>query len=157
MSDVFDPTLFLNAVTEQVSERRDPLPVGDYKAVIGEVKAIRWTSDKPDAKITSGVRLEVPLVIDIPPEIVERLGYDNNTLTVKDSLMLDVTADGRGIDYGKGKNNQLRAYREALGLNEAGVTFSPASMQGRVVLVKIKHEVFNGTPMERPAGVARAN
>jgi hypothetical protein len=155
MSDVFDPMLFLQATTEQASERREPLPVGDYTAVIGEVKAHRWTSDKEDAKVKSGIRLEVPLQIQIPPEIIEKLGYDSDSLTVRDSLMLDVTADGRSLDYSKGKNNQLRFYREATGKNQAGAAFAPANLQGCVVLVKIKHEIYNGVPQEKVAGVAK--
>lgn len=156
MSDIFDPNLFLEAVTEQASIRRDPLPAGDYTALITEVEAKRWTTDKPDAKASSGVRLEIKLLLSIPPEIVERLGYDSAELTVKDSLMLDVTADGRGLDYSKGKNNQLRTYRDALGMNEAGSAFAPSMMKGRAILVRIKHELYNGAVMERPAGVARA-
>lgn len=154
-SDIFDPILFLQATTEQASERRDPLPVGDYTAVIGEPQAKRWTSDKEDAKVKSGVRLEVPLIIQIPPEVREKLGYDSDTFTVRDSLMLDVTADGRSLDYSKGKNNQLRVYREATGKNQAGSPFAPANLQGCVVLVKLKHDLYNGVLQEKVAGVAK--
>lgn len=153
-NDIFDPNQFLDAVMDQPLERRDPLPVGDYTAVIGEIKASRWTSDKPDAKKASGIRFEIPLVIDIPPEIVERLGYDSATFTVKDSVMVDTTDNG-AMDFGKGKNNQLRAYREALDMNKSGDNFIPRAMQGRVVLVQLKHELYNNALLEKVAKVAR--
>jgi hypothetical protein len=153
-NDLFDPAAFLDAVMDQPLERRDPLPVGDYTAVIGEIKASRWTSDKPDAKVKSGIRFEIPLTIDIPPEVVEKLGYDSATFTVKDSVMVDTTDSG-AMDFSKGKNNQLRAYREALDMNKSGDVFIPRNMQGRVVLVKLKHELYNGATLEKVAGVAR--
>ncbi len=156
MSDVFDAAMFLDAVMDQPLERRDPLPTTeDYRAVIGEVVAHRWTSQKEDAKVKGGVRLEIPLILDLPQELVERLGYSTTTFTIKDSVMLDLT-EGGGIDHGKGKNNQLRAYREALDMNRAGENFSPRAMQGRVVLVKLKHEMYNGAPVEKIAGIAKA-
>lgn len=153
-NDVFDPNLFLDAVMDQPLERREPLPAQDYTAVIGEIKASRWTSDKPDAKVKSGIRFEIPLLIDIPAELVEKLGYDNNTFTIKDSVMVDTTDNG-SMDFGKGKNNQLRAYREALDMNKSGDTFVPRLMQGRVVLVKLKHKLYNGATLEEVAGIAR--
>lgn len=148
---MFDPALFLDASIDQPMERRDPLPAGDYKAVIGEVTTRNWTGKQDTSK--SGVAADVPLEIDIPAELAERLGY--SSLKVKDSIMMDLTAGGT-IDYSKGKNNHLRTYREALDMNKAGDSFSLRKMTGRVVLVKISHEEWNGALQERVKGVAKA-
>jgi hypothetical protein len=155
MSDMFDPQAFLDAVMDQPLERREPLPTTqDYTAVIGEITAHRWTSQKEDAKVKSGIRFEIPLTIDLPADLVERLGYDRPTFTLKDSVMIETTEQG-GIDFGKGKNGQLRAYREAVGKNNPGDTFSPRQLQGQVVMVKLRHKEYNGARLEEVAGIAK--
>lgn len=145
----FDPQVLLQATTEVVSERRPPLPVGEYTATIGEITVRQWSS-KDGTK--SGHALDVPLIIEVPAEVQAELGL-NPTLTVKDSLMLDLTETG-GIDYARGKNGKLRTYREALDMNKAGEPFAPGMMQGRYVKLRIKHEEYEGNIQERPAGVA---
>lgn len=147
---IFDPALFLDASIDQPMERRDPLPVGDYTAVIGAPTTRAWTGKTDPSK--SGVAADVPLTIDIPADMAERLGY--STLNVRDSIMLDLTSGGT-IDYSKGKNNQLRTYREALDMNKPGDSFSLRRMEGRVVLVKISHEEWNGALVERVKGIAK--
>ena len=86
-------------------------------------------------------------------DIREASGITNEELTVKDSIMLDMNPQG-GLAAEPGANRQLRNYREALDMNKPGVTFRAREMVGRMVLVKIKHEDYQGTPQERVASVA---
>jgi hypothetical protein len=58
--------------------------------------------------------------------------------------MLEVTSDGKNIDYGVGKNARLRMYREATGLNIAGQSFNPRNLVGRQIKVNISHREYNG-------------
>jgi len=148
----FDPSLFIDATTEKALEKRDPLPAGDYTAVIGEITARTWRGRADPNK--SGVAWDIPLTIDVPIEVQEGMSYDP-TFTVKDSIMLDTTPNG-GPDWGKGKNNRLRKYREATNLNRPGETFSPRMMQGRVITVRIAHEVVGEDIFERVTGVAQS-
>lgn len=152
MTSVFDPSTFLDATITEALVKRPPLPVQDYTAVIGEVKARQWTSTKGEGR--TGIAWDVPLTLEIPPEIQASLGLTQATITLKDSIMLDLTESGM-IDLGLGKNNGLRKYREACDLNKPGEPFSARMMTGRVVLAKVGHELYNGEPVERINGVAR--
>lgn len=153
MSSIFDPTTYLDATLETPTEKRPPLPVGDYTAVIGEVTARAWQGRKDPSK--SGIAWDVPLTLEIPADIQASLGLPVATLQLTDSVMLDLT-DGGLIDNGPGRNRRLRMYREAVDLNKAGDTFSARLMQGKVVKVKLYHEEWEGSLQERVAGVAKA-
>lgn len=147
----FDPQLLLNSTTTEVSERRNPLPVGDYLATIGEITARTWSA-KDGSK--TGKALDVKIVVQVPAELQGELELPP-TLTLNDSIMLDLTPNDM-IDYSKGKNSRLRVYREALDMNKAGEPYSPLMMQGRIVTVRIKHEEYEGWPQERVGGIAAA-
>lgn len=150
MTSAFDPQILLQATTEVASERRAPLPVDEYTATVGEITVRSWSS-RDGSK--SGLALDVPVIVEVPAELQADHGLPP-TLTVKDSIMLDLTETG-GIDYGKGKNGRLRMYREALDMNKAGEPFAPGMMQGRYLKVRVKHEEYEGNIQERVAGLAQ--
>lgn len=145
----FDPNQFLDMELNQPSEKRPPLPVGDYNAVIGEVKAANWSKGEK-----SGTRLVVPLAVEVPPAVADQLRLNSSTITLTDSIMLDVTESGT-IDMAPGKNSRLRMYREALDMNKPGDVFSPRKMQGRPVRIKLGQEIYNDNLQERVEGIAR--
>lgn len=153
MSSIFDPSTFLDATVDTPTEKRPPLPVGDYTAVIGEIEARSWTGKKDPSK--SGIAYDVPLSIEIPAEVQASLGLTQPTLSLKDSIMLDLTEAGT-IDNAPGKNRRLRMYREAVDMNKSGDVFSARKMTGKVIKVKLSHELWEGNLMERIDGVARA-
>jgi hypothetical protein len=141
----FDPATFLDATTTEQSVRRPPLDPGDYTGVTGEIKARAWVSKKPDAKIKSGLAFDVPVTVEVPLAMQERLKLPQNTVAMNDSIMVETTPQG-SIDYGVGKNGQLRRWREATGLNEPGIPFSPRMLGGKVVKVKIGHRIAEEGP-----------
>lgn len=147
---VFDPQAFLDATIDAPLERRSPLPVGDYRGIIGEVGSRSWTS-KDGSK--SGIAWDVPISIEVPASLQSALELPS-TLTVKDSIMLDLTATG-AIDVSKGKNNRLRMYREAVDMNKPGDSFSARKLQGQVITVRVTHEEYQGVQQERIGAVAR--
>ena len=149
----FDPNLFLDATLDEPTEKRPPLPIGDYTAVVGEVTARAWTGKADPTK--SGIAWDVPLTIEVPADLQASMGLPPN-ITLKDSVMLDLTPSGL-IDNGVGKNRRLRIYREALDLNKPGDKFSARMMQGRILTVKVSHDLWEGQPVERVAGVALAS
>lgn len=148
----FDPQAFLDASIDTPLERRNPLPVGDYRGVIGEVTARQWTGKEDTSK--TGIAWDVPITIDVPAELQSALELPP-TLNVKDSIMLDLTPSGT-IDASKGKNGKLRTYREALDMNKPGDVFNARKMQGQLVTVRIKHREYAGNIQEDVAGVAKA-
>jgi hypothetical protein len=155
MSTPFDPAQFLDLEITEPSVRRPPLPVGDYVAIVGEIRAETWTG-KPGGKAEgkSGMKYVVPLSIDVPPAVQQQLGLTQSTITLTDGIMLDLN-EGGTIDTGPGKNGGLRRYRDALDMNKPGEVFRARAMQGRPIRVKIEHEIYQGEAVERIGGVAR--
>lgn len=157
---MFDPNAFLDLEITEAFERRPALPVRDYPTLIQEVTARQWTSkDKynDNGTLKSGVAYDLTLVVQVPLDIKEQIGLKTDTLTIKDSVMVDLNANG-GLDTSPGANRQLRNYREALDMNKPGQAFRAREMAGRMVLLRIKHEEYpvgSGNLQEKPASVAK--
>jgi hypothetical protein len=149
----FDPQSFLDAQITEPTVKRPPLPVGDYTAVIGEITARAWQGKTDPTK--SGIAWDIPLSVEVPADVQAQLGLTTATITLKDSVMIDLTSEGM-IDNGVGKNRRLRNYREATDLNKAGDVFSARKMVGTVIKVKVAHDVWEGEPIEKIAGVAKS-
>ena len=157
---MFDPNAFLDLEITEAFERRPALPVRDYPTLIQEVTARQWTSkDKynDNGTLKSGVAYDLTLVVQVPLDIKEQIGLKTDTLTIKDSVMVDLNANG-GLGTSPGANRQLRNYREALDMNKPGQAFRAREMAGRMVLLRIKHEEYpvgSGNLQEKPASVAK--
>lgn len=147
----FDPTAFLHAQVNEVSKKRNPLPVGEYSAILGEGKMVPWTGKKDPTK--SGWKYEAPLTIEVPAEVQAEQVLPP-TINQNLSIMLDISPNG-GLDMAPGKNGGLRRFREALDMNKEGQPFSFASTFGRPVKVKISHEIYEGEVQERVDGLAK--
>lgn len=157
MSSLFDVDSFLDATTTEAGQKRELLSPGiDYFAEISDVKA-RPVQGKKDPT-ASYLFCDMLLVINLleHPEEHSRVGIDK--LTLRHSCSVDMTSSG-AIDWGKGKNNGLRIMREATGTNVAGEKWSPRSLQGRRVRVRIKHREYpegSGNLVEDVAAIAKA-
>ncbi len=141
----FDPSQFLDATTTEALVKRPPIPAGlELLGTIEDIQVRAWTSNKPDAKVKSGIAFDLKIGIDLTsyPAVQSAVGVDKVVLTP--GIMLDMKEDGKSIDWGPGKNGSLRRYREALLMNEPGQPFSPRQMQGRQLVVKIKHREYQG-------------
>lgn len=149
-ASAFNPEQFLDITLTEPTVKRPPIPVGDYFALLGEVKSRAWQGKKDPTK--SGIAWDVTMEVELPPNLAELIGQPK--IVVSDSIMLDLTDSGT-LDNSPGKNRRLRLYREALDMNKPGDSFSARAMQGRQVKVKIKHEVYEGEIYERVDSVAR--
>lgn len=133
---MFDPNSFLEMqVTESNDTKATPVPVGEYTAVIGEVKVRPWQSKKDPSK--SGMSLDVTCEVD-DANVKEFLGRDK--VVVRYSPMLDINEAGM-LDMGKGKNLGLGRLREATDLNVPGTPFSFLMLTGRVIKVSVTHRI----------------
>lgn len=133
---MFSPEQFLEMqVTEASSTETIPVPVGEYTALIGEVKVRPW--QKKDDPSVAGLTLDVTWEID-SPEVKELLGRQK--VTCRQGIMLELTESGT-LDMGKGRNVQLGRLREAVDLNAPGVPFSFPMLPGRMAKVKVTHRV----------------
>lgn len=160
-SSAFDPAAFLDAQVSEVNERRNPLPPenpadsnGLYTAVIGEITAASGTIGKGDRTGQPWISMVIPLRLEIPKQLQDSLGY-SDSFTLTDRAFLDLTPQG-GLDNGPGKNRQQKNYREACDLNKPGDTFSWRMLTGKVVKVKVAHEMYEGQVQERVANVLKA-
>ncbi len=150
----FDPNLFLDAQQTEANEKRPPLPTenptdqsGLYIAQIGEVKTASGTVEKGDRVGRPWLSMLVPLKIDVPQQLRDSLKLPPQ-ITLTDRVFIDLT-DQNTIDNAPGRNRRQKEYRDALGMNVAGEVFSWRQVQGRVVKVKINHEMYEGQLQER--------
>lgn len=137
---MFSPEQFLDMqVTESNDTKVVPVPVGEYMAVVKEVKIRPWQSKSDPSK--AGIALDLQWSID-DAGVKQLLGRDE--VNCKQGVMLDLTEAG-GLDMGKGKNISLGRLREATGLNTPGQPFSVTMLTGRVAKVKVEHRVDGDT------------
>lgn len=151
----FDPQTFLDATITEPSIKRPPLPAGkDFIGIIGEVKSQPWQGRKDPTQ--GGFVIKVPIEIDLTayPDEQKALGGATK-VTLTDSVMLDLT-DAGAINNAPGRNGKLRRYREALNMNKPGDVFSFRAMQGRPILVKVKHRIYEGDVYDDIDSVAKA-
>lgn len=157
MSFDFDPNSFISQETTDASEKRPPVPAQDYVATITELKADRWQSkdkiDEVTGDLKSGPLFIFTLTLDLPEAVKEQCKIKQ--LVLSDRVMLEVVPGGGALDYGVGKNNRLRQYREAANLNQAGEPFSPGMLVGKLVKVRLTHEVYQGVIQERPGVIGK--
>lgn len=156
----FDPNTFLDAQQTEANTKRPPLPTenpadtnGLYLAVIGEIKTDSGIIGKGDRTGQTWISMVIPLRLQLPAEL--QAGGLPPELTITDRAFLDLTPQG-SIDNAKGKNRSQRAYRDACGLNEPGVPFAWRMLQGRMVKVKIAHELYQEAIQERVAQILPA-
>lgn len=115
----FDLDTFMNSVTtESGSTALEPVPFGEYAAVIDDLKP----------RTTRTGRLILDIIWSIE-DLELKAQLDRDKVTVRQSVFIDTTSSG-AIDFGKGKNVQLNRVREALGQNKEGESWSPMSLRG---------------------------
>ena len=137
---MFSPEQFLDMQTTEANDTKlVPVPVGEYVAVIDEVKARSWK--KKDDPSIGGLALDIVWSID-DEGVKTLLGRDK--VTVKQGIMLDLTETG-GLDMGKGKNVNLGKLREAVGLNVPGQPFAASMLDGRLAKIRVEHRVDGDT------------
>lgn len=147
---MFNPEQFLDmTVTDSNDTKTIPVPVGEYIAIIEDVKCRQWQSKKDPSM--SGLTLDIQWSLD-DATVKELLGRDK--ITVKQGIMLDMTDSG-GLDMGKGRNVGLGRLRDALGLNTPGQPFSFSMLSGRVGKVKVEHRIDGENLYAEVKGVAK--
>lgn len=154
MESAFDPASFLDVTISQVQERRNPLPENVYNAMVGAPVARAGVSEKDPSKPKHWLAWDFPLTIDVPADIQGALELPP-TLKFTHTVFVELTP-AKTIAMGRGENNAIRLFREALDLNKPGDTFNPRMAEGRMVKANIKHELYEGVIRERIAGVVRA-
>lgn len=145
----FDPTTFLDAtITGANSTSQEPVPEGEYQAMIEKIDVKSWASKDGTS---AGLKLE--LVWEIMDDAVKAV-LDRTKVTSRQSIMLDLNDDG-SIAMGKGKNANVGRLREAVNLNDPKKPFSWGMLVGQMAKVGVKHRVYNDDIFDEVKAVAR--
>ena len=148
---MFSPDQFLDMqITEPNDTETLQVPVGEYTAVVGEVKVRTWQSKDDPSK--AGLALDLSWELD---DQDVKSYMDRDKVTVKQGIMLDLTESG-GLDFGKGRNASLGRLREALNLNMPGQPFAFSMLTGRVGKVSVTHRIAKDALFAEIRNVARA-
>lgn len=137
------------SITGANDTRSTPIPIGEYTAIIEDVDAAAWQGKKDPSQ--SGIKLLCKLNID---DANVKAFLEREKVVITHDIMLDTTPAG-GLDLGKGKNVRLGQLREAVGLNSPSDPFGFRMLVGKVLKVKIDHELYQGQPQAKVAGVAK--
>lgn len=161
MSSAFDPTQFLDAVTEEAATRRPPLPATQtYIGIIGKPKVRQSEGKKESNRGEIYTFVDFPIEVDLNqyPDVKAQLGGALEKVTLNHGVSLHVTAVG-AIDWAPGRNGGMRQMREAVGMNVPGESFAISRMEGRPIMLKIKHEEYppgSGDLQDRVDSVMKA-
>lgn len=147
---MFNPEDFKGSTTqEQGSTSVTPCPLGEWVAKIEKVD-FRQSQGKKDPSQTYTF---ADITYEVDNDEVRRT-CDREKVTVRQSLIVDVTPDGKGLDMAKGKNVGLNRVRDAVGQNVAGQPWAPSMLEGKVCKVKVKHRPDENDPTIQYAEVA---
>ena len=143
---------FLQTTTQEaLDDHLEPWPAGEWLAQITDIAVSDFEFKKGDRIGETGYRMIVKYEAQ-DAQVVEICERDK--VSVSDSILLDVTPDGNGLDFGKGKNIGLGRLRTATGQNVPGQEWSPMMLKGQPVKVSIKHEIYEDRPVARVKDVA---
>lgn len=141
----FDEAAFLSQTTDQEgSTRVTPVPAGTYLAMIQEVKARPWSSERTGK---SGVSLDVTYdIIDDGGIIEQQIGRPPR---VSHGYFCDLIPGTHQFDFSTGKNVQINRVREAAGQNVAGQAWNPMQLKGAgPVQIVVKQEPSKDDPKD---------
>jgi hypothetical protein len=131
---------------------RRPVPVGEYKAVIDDVELETFPGKKDPSKTYLRCTVSYNILDEGVKKALDRKA-DQKVVAV-DGWLVDLT-DAGDIDFGPDRNTNLGKLREATGCNKPGDEWSFPGFKGKVVKVKIGHEMYEGEPRTRVTGLAQ--
>jgi len=142
VNPMFNPSTFLNVqVSEANSTELILVPEGEYTAVSGPVSEDSFREyDIKKGQRAGSKGYAIDLVWNINDEGGALATYLGRTPTARQSVMLDIRADGT-LEFGKGRNVSLGRLREAVGQNQTGRNWSFGLLGGQVAKIKVKHRI----------------
>ena len=142
---------FLQTTTEEaLDDHLDPCPAGDFLCIAGKPEIRDFIFKSGDRKDEQGFRMVIKW--DVQDEEAKK-AVDREKLSVTQSVLLDLTPAGDGLDMGKGKNIGLGAIRSALGQNAPGAPWSPNMIEGQPATVSVKAGIYNDRLTAEVSGV----
>jgi hypothetical protein len=128
-----------------------PVPVGDWEATLGK-PIFRQNAITKGERIGEMVTfMDIACVVD-DPQVLEICHRERPS--VRHSMFITLTPDGTGISDEEGDNIDFGRLRDACGLNEENMDFTPAMFEGQRVLIRVKHDPNSDDPENPYARVA---
>ena len=147
---MIDAKQFMNAqYSEPNSTKRTPIPPGEYKAIVDKVELETF----PGKKDTSKVYLKCNATLNLD-EPTLRTQLEREKVVIVHGFLVDLN-DAGAIDFSKERNVTLGKFREAIGMNTPGTPWSFPMFEGKVLRVKVAHEMYEGEPQARVVAVAK--
>lgn len=145
----FNPQEFIDATITGANDTKViPVPLGEYMGIIEKVSPRQWQSKDGTQ---SGIALDVIWLVE-DSNVKQLLGRE--TVTVKQGIMLDLTAQG-GLDLGTGKNIGLGRLREAVNKNDPSQPFSFSQLPGLSAKISVTHRTQGEDTYAEVKAVAR--
>lgn len=145
---------FLQTTTsEALDERLDPCPPGEWLAVAGKPEVRDFTYKSGDREGETGYRMVIRWAIQ---DQEAKDAVDRDSLSVTQSILLDLNESLDGLDFGKGKNIGLGQVRAALGQNVPGKDWSPAMIEGQLAKLQVKAGMYNDQVTAEVGGITAA-
>lgn len=120
-----------------------PVPAGDYKSVIQDVELESLAGKKDPSKVY--LKCVVTHLLD---DAGLREALKREKVTIRQDFLVDLTDSG-AIDFSPDKNIRLGRLRAACGLNDPQTPWSFPMFKGRVIKVKVGHEMYEGEPQAK--------
>lgn len=149
---MFDPENFMNSVTvdSPLSTITVPIPEGDYRAMVKEVKLEPPGVNKKTGEETSPILRVTWKLLDQDALAAE---MEREELLIRQDIWIDRDDNGN-FALGKGRNVGLGRLREALGVNnQPGNPFK--NLDGGVALIKVAHRTDPDNSEQKYAEVRR--
>lgn len=155
----FDADTFLTqTIDAPLSEFVEPIPEGDYPAMIDDfdssaVEQVEFTYKKGPNAGSPGTMTKLTINWVIQDEAL-KARLDRDKVTARQQIILDI-ADNGGLDFGKGKNVTLGQLRAAVGQNAAGA-WSIMNLRGAgPAMIHVGHRQDKNNPERKYAEVTR--
>ena len=121
----FDLDSFMNATAPEGTTKIEPIPGGEYKAVISKVEPREVSSAR-------GKSIVLDVTFDImDPTLKDKIGREK--ASIREGFFLDMA--GNKLDMAKGKNVRLNRLRAAVDQNKEG--WKPSQLNGATLTVTV--------------------
>lgn len=128
-----------------------PVPVGDWEATLGK-PTFRQNTIKQGERVGEKVTfMDIACVVN-DPTVIEHCKRERPS--VRHSMFITLTPDESGISDEEGDNIDFGRLRDACGLNEEGMDFTPSMFEGQRILIRVKHDPNPDDPDNPYARVA---
>lgn len=134
---------------------RRPVPIGEWKATIEDVELETFPGKKDPTKTYLRCIVSYRILDEsVAKALADSDGKPREKVVAVDGWLIDLT-EGGDIDFGPDRNVNLGRLREATECNKPGDEWSFPGFKGKVVKVKIVHEMYEGEPRTKVANVVK--